>query len=272
MQRRRGVALGTVLSVVTLLVLLGVALAAMATFGLSVAGNFYRGAQAEMIARAAMVQFISEQSQSVTSVLAPAAVDPLLTRYQSPVFPDGGTSFPGTAAITFETSQPWYSVDNSNGDVPAAGYVDLGTANHSVPPYSVDLVVSVTIGSGVWHFEALLQRRWPYAVTTPNQVSLFPMVSYGGFRRIANRPPSVVQGAVYVPGQWSGRPRPRRLDDLAARRDRSRWQAQPGQCRTTLRGAAHRDIPSRPGQSADGSSRLWLGPEFCAGRRDRDLT
>jgi hypothetical protein len=83
------------------------------------------------------------------------------------VFPDGGAHLPGTVAITFNTSEPYYSLDNTLSDVPARGFFDQGTPNQSVPPYSVDLVMTVTAGRQSSHYEAVLQRRWPYVITGP---------------------------------------------------------------------------------------------------------
>ena len=78
---------------------------------------------------------------------------------------------PGTAQIHFSPKQPFFSTDNSAGPGLRQGWSDVGTVHQSVPAYSMSLVINQQCGRQVQHFEAIIQRRWPYVLSTPPIVS-----------------------------------------------------------------------------------------------------
>ncbi|HEY4002135.1 MAG TPA: hypothetical protein VGO93_24905, partial [Candidatus Xenobia bacterium] len=218
-----GAALGVVVAVVLFVMLLAMLMATLTVFNLDMADGFSEGTQAEALARAAVTQFIYEQDQTppgspLGSLPSPAATpSPFAVRYAPPnqVFPDGGAHLPGTVHVTFDATQPYFSIDNSLSDLPAAGWTDQGTANLSVPPYSVDLVVTVTTGRHTSHYEATVERRWPYVLAGPG-VTLMGGSCGGGATQVSGFPcgccnhspapggSTHVQGAILEPTPLAG--------------------------------------------------------------------
>jgi hypothetical protein len=182
------VALGTVIAVSMIFLIVALTLATLTVLDLALASSYSDGAQGELMARAAVAQFIHEQSAIPRSILSPANHPNLLARYQQPVFPDGAPHLPGTVSITFDASQPYYSTDNSASSNSAAGWMDRGTETQSVPPLSVDLLMTVVCGGRMSHFEAIVGQRWPYALTSSHLV----LSDFGSM-------PAAVQGPTYVP-------------------------------------------------------------------------
>ncbi len=171
MGARRGGALASVLGLVVLLLLICVMVATLSVTNLNFARGFREAVQAELLARAAMAQFMADQDLPTGSALEPGARPSLAERYPGgSIFPDGASRLDGTVELTFDSSQPYYSLDNSQSESPAAGWADRGTDDRSVCPFGVDLVLKVTCARKVSYYEAVLRRRWPYVLATHGNV------------------------------------------------------------------------------------------------------
>lgn len=199
MRRPRGAALASLLTMAALLIVVALAIAMVSLHSLHVAQGFHDGVQGELLARAAAEEFIARfQGNAATGngVDGEGSVDFLEYYRKNAVFPDGGQHLGGEAAITFDSTLPYYSVDNSQSDLPAASWADRGTARTSVPPYSVSLVVRVKTGQQTQHYEFILQRRWPYAAALPHTLTLTGLPEFPG----SKDPGDPSKGATTVKG------------------------------------------------------------------------
>ena len=201
--RARGFSVGTTLVVAFVALLIGSTLAALTTMNLQFASGYMGQMQAEMAARSVVAQFIHEQDQLPSHPLEPNAAPALRTRYHDrPVFPSPAPELPGRVAVTFDPGQPYFSVDNSQGDRPAAGWNDRGTTSCSIPPYSVDLIISVEAAGRTYRYEAIIQRKWPYVLTFPATAELSPIFAMslgptGTWQSTGQPVPTIVDGAVF---------------------------------------------------------------------------
>lgn len=200
----RGSALITVLLVSALLIVVCFSLASTAMLNLNLADAYQTQTQAMLIAQAAVHQISSELDDAAATATSGATSGDgderldLLARFSGkPVFPTGADRFPGTASVTFDTRDDHYSVDNSTNEGSAQGWLDRGTAQRSVPPFCIDLIIRVKIAGRTHHFQALLRRRWPYALTTPGKITLMGAPTYASDRATVTQVPSKVSGRVY---------------------------------------------------------------------------
>ncbi|MEW6283240.1 MAG: hypothetical protein AB1758_31820, partial [Candidatus Eremiobacterota bacterium] len=108
--------------------------------------------------------------------------------YLTDQWPD--TEILGGCRIGFRPGLPYRSTDNSFSDMAAAGYLDRGTSNRSVPPYTVELILRTEIEGVVRLHRALVRRAWPYAA----YVGSGPLVLCG---TPDGSSPTVVRGRVY---------------------------------------------------------------------------
>jgi hypothetical protein len=204
-RRGRGAALLTVLLVTFSTLFVCLALASLSMANLNLSSSFSTSNQALLIAQAAVAQFAQESDRFYADEGFSATGDsPRLpdwkTRFRDPVFPTGASRFPGEAHITFDPSDPYYSYDNSASSKPAAGWMDRGSSRKSVPPQSVDLIVSVAIGGTTHRYEATLRRRWPYVLCSAGQVKLMgtpPRLHDPNVPEVNALNPSIVLGPVY---------------------------------------------------------------------------
>ena len=66
-----------------------------------------------------------------------------------------------------------------------------------MPPFCIDLVVTVKVGDRTTVYDALLRRRWPYALTTPGKVTLMGTPTYAIDGATTTKVPSRVNGKIY---------------------------------------------------------------------------
>lgn len=131
----------------------------------------------ELVARAVIQQFLSDdkrlrRTELCTPPAVPHPVDWLVRFRDTPVFPDGGAQFSSRPEVTFDPHNPYFSVDNSLGASPVAGWLDHSQNSQSVPPHSVSLLINLRNGSRQAHYHALLQCLWPYALTSAGPIRL----------------------------------------------------------------------------------------------------
>jgi len=183
---RRGSILVTILAFSLLLMVVAFVLVGQSLMDLSVAEHFRRERLAEEMARSVVAQFIREASSQPQ-----AGPGYWKARFQQPVFPDGGNRLGGTARLNFDSQKPYFSVDNTASDLPAVGWYDRGTSRKSVPPFGISLVIAIDVGGQTQYYEALLQRRWPFVLSTPS-----PNVQLGRYYALPayTGPPTEVKG------------------------------------------------------------------------------
>jgi hypothetical protein len=110
--------------------------------------------------------------------------------------------------ITFNPDDGYFSVDNLGGSTPKRAYYDPPGSSGSVPPFTIDLIVNVSLGNTVQRYEVLVSRRWPYGVYAANgPIALTDTVwqKDSATFEFAGQPSSI-QGAVYSRADLSGTP------------------------------------------------------------------
>jgi len=211
--KKRGTALATVLLASGVLLVVCMALGTMAILDLDVSSSYSMRSQSLLMAEAAVNQLIAEMDRAQEREIEEGGGSglemsdlprlDLLARFRDPVFPAGANRFPGEVFITFDTRHQMghYSVDNSYNEAPAAGWLDRGTSNRSVPPFSIDLLIQTKIGSRATWYQATLRRRWPYVLCTPGRVTLMGAPTYARDRKTTTVVPSEVTGNIFnLPG------------------------------------------------------------------------
>lgn len=107
--------------------------------------------------------YTQERNNNYDISSASASTD-IKTRYnQFPIYLSERNYYQGSATITFAENSEYYSTDNFASENPAHGWRDKGKDTMSVPPFSIDFWVNVKIGGSELHYEAIINRIWPYA-------------------------------------------------------------------------------------------------------------
>ncbi|MGV8124352.1 MAG: hypothetical protein AB2L14_31785 [Candidatus Xenobiia bacterium LiM19] len=158
--------------------------------------------QAFISAQAAAAQFIYEldtlnylhnNEVDISSVSKPMD---LKTRYNLyPVFFTGTRYVGKNVNITFDQSRPYYSTDNLASENSAVGWKDKGRNTNSVPPFSIDLIINVKIGGSERHFEAVINRLWPYAAFCENGPIAITSPEFNLLN--LSYPPSIITGNIF---------------------------------------------------------------------------
>lgn len=186
-------ALPTVLGVVAVLLTLGLALCTLSTVSLNLARKNYLEARAQLLARSGLAEFVVRLRGLESSLPLPPSLPTT----------DLASSFPETEVVPgckvgFRNGLAYKSTDNLYSEFPAAGYLDRGTSNRSVPPFTLEVILHVTVEGSVREFRALVRRVWPYAAF----VDRGPMVLCGW--PDASVAPTHVDGSVYRGVDWPG--------------------------------------------------------------------
>ncbi len=162
--------------------------------------------RAEYSARSALAQFVAVlrthelelAAETPPNPLLPSVIDVAELFGEEFVGGDDGRGY--RTRIHFDLRQTMYSLDNSSGEVARRGWGDSDGVPR-VPPFSVDLVLSVENPVGPVVFRAVLERVWPFAVYT----ACGPIVLVGGagdtHSHSGGTVPSKIRGPVYT--QWS---------------------------------------------------------------------
>jgi len=175
------------------------ALTTLSSLNINVVRSCVEYTQGLLTAQAAVSQFLYEQDlyQSQNSEIDISSLSKplnLKVRYQEfPVFNNTRSEFPGEVSITFDDTKQYHSTDNSLSERPAKGWKDKGMSTLSVPPFTIDLILNVKIGSSEKHFEALINRIWNYAA----------FCEKGGIT-ITNPKNLKSNGGAYLPSQIKG--------------------------------------------------------------------
>ncbi len=196
---KRGLALPTVLGVVSVLLTLGLALCTLSTVSLNLARRNNLEARAQLLARSGMAQLLADLRRIEADLPLPPSIPTvdLAARY-----PD--TEIVPGCRIGFRNDLAYKSTDNLYSEYPQAGYLDRGTSARSVPPFTLELILNVQVEGARREFRALVRRVWPYAA----YVGRGPLVLCGWLdEELApglEVAPSRVEGSVFVGRAWPG--------------------------------------------------------------------
>lgn len=198
---KRGAALPTILALVTVVLVAGLAMGSLSALSLQFNRKQMHRDKAELAARSGLAVFLAkvlehDAERSGSDQLnplkpAPFEVKELLTNGLE-VEENGYT-----VSIHFVDTKDGYSTDNSTGELPVPGWPDKdGVAR--VAPFSLDLVFKVEGGGRTDYYRAILKRVWPFAVYS----AIGPVTLMGNPEDPAapGAQPSRVKGDVYT--QW----------------------------------------------------------------------
>lgn len=199
---RAGTVVAMALMLGALAMTVGMALALLGTSNLNLACAEVNRQRALEMARAGANQYLYDLDSRPTVSITPIPL--LLVQTQMLhvlplgnflILPQERVEYPlrdshldGKCYITFNRSDPYYSVDNLSNCNPADGWLGAGT----VPPYSLDLVVTGAVQGFEKHVEVVISKRWDYALTTPC------IIDIGGSQVGSEWVPSYVEGDVYT--------------------------------------------------------------------------
>lgn len=196
---RRGAALVTVLALVTVILVAGLAMGSLSTLSLQFNKRQLDRTRSELAARGGLALFLSKmQEHNATSSLNPLVPDDLdLSKLFSEPIVYKQDNYKVT--IDFDQNKEGHSVDNLAGELAKLGWPDTDVPK--IPPFSLDLILNVEGPSGLIRYRATLKRVWPFAVyTSVGPVALMGQPDPGG--PVPFPQPSHVQGKVYT--QWFG--------------------------------------------------------------------
>lgn len=161
------------LSVGILVMFLAFTFASIALVDWNLSARYASGVSDELLARAVIQQFLSDdrrlrRTDLYTPPATPRPVDWLARYRDQPVFPDGAPHFTSQPSVTFDPRRDYFSVDNSLGSTPVAGWLDRSHNTQSIPPHCLNLVINLPHS----HYSALLQCIWPYALTSAGPIRI----------------------------------------------------------------------------------------------------
>lgn len=165
---RRGSALLTVLLLTLVLAGLGLSFASSLLSHFSLAVRYRDTAQADGCARAAVNEFIYRCQQYQAEADVTTVPPSVLPRFEeNPVLLQPSRQMGARATLLL--SGAYSSRDNSLSPNPAQSCFDP-PGRTSIPPYSLDVVLKLEMSNRTFLYQALVQQRWPYALTAPGTV------------------------------------------------------------------------------------------------------
>lgn len=199
-ENKRAAALPTVLALVSAVLVAGLAMGSLSTLSLQFNRRQMDTTKAEMAARSGLAYFLSRTQQYEAD--EDQEINPLDPQPVSmiDIFPEGLQVTEGDYTITmnFDPESDYHSTDNLAGEEPRIGFHDTDGVPR-VPPYGLDLVISVEGPRRTHRYRAVLKRFWPFAVYSKHgticlmgQPELKPPPS--------ENTPTLVEGDVYT--EW----------------------------------------------------------------------
>ena len=201
LEKGRAAALPTVLALVSVVLVAGLAMGSLSTLSLQFNRRQMDTTRAEMAARSGLAYFLSRTQQfeaDEDQQINPLEPNPIS---MLEVFPEGLEVTEGDYTITMNfdpESDDYYSTDNLAGEEPRVGFHDADGVPR-VPPYGLDLVINVKGPRQTHRYRAVLKRFWPFAVYSKHgticlmgQPELKPPPSVNS--------PTLVEGDVYT--EW----------------------------------------------------------------------
>lgn len=196
--KKRGAALPTVLALVSAVLIAGLAMGSLSTLSLQFNRRHMDSTRTELAARSGLARFLAQvhryeaQEDQAINPLEPKSLE------MTDIFPNGLDYTEGDYRVVmhFDTQRDGFSSDNLSGEVPKVGYFDKDGVPR-IPPYGLDLVVTVHSPTRTYHYRAILKRYWPYAVYTKHGTMAFfgqPDLTYPHSTTL----PSHVEGDLYT--------------------------------------------------------------------------
>lgn len=202
--KNRGAALPTVLALVTLVLVVGLAMGSLSSLSLRFNRQQLDRTRSEMAARSGLAVFLSKTKAYDVTLPNNGKLNPLKpSPFNVKELLDNGLEHEENGyrvSLHFDDQQEGYSTDNSTGEVPITGWSDVtGDGIPRVPPFALDLVFRVEGGSDVKYYRATLKRVWPFALyTAVGKIILMGNAEDGG--AVPGGHPSSIEGDVYT--QW----------------------------------------------------------------------
>lgn len=170
--------IASVLLLVSIFLVIGLGIGALSTMNLNLSGRSIRVTQANNLAEAAATQVIYYVDKKTKEIIKKKGFDLANLTY---VDLELDKYYNGTRTI-FESVPPYfdrnnsvdvhfvktgpadryYSTDNSNNPTSAMG------ARGMVPPFTIDLIITVKIYSFQRHYQIWLNRKWDYVISCEN--------------------------------------------------------------------------------------------------------
>lgn len=164
--KHRGAALPTVLALITVVLIAGLAMGSLSTLSLQFNKRQLNSTRAEMAARSGLAYFVSRVQQfeaDEDQQINPLDPKPLA---MNEIFPNGLTVTEGefTTTIHFDSNKEgYYSTDNLAAEEPKIGDPDDDDVPR-IPPFGLDLLINVEGPTSNHVYRAVLKRFWPFAV------------------------------------------------------------------------------------------------------------
>jgi hypothetical protein len=200
--KQRGAALPTILALITVVLVAGLAMGSLSALNLQFNQKQLQRTHSELSARSGLALFLAKVHEHDMSLADSDKLNPLKPApFEVKDLLDNGLQYEENGyrvSLHFQSSEVGYSTDNSTGEVPIQGWPDSdGVAR--VPPFAMDLVFKVEGGRGVQYYRATLKRVWPFAVYS----AIGPVTLMGNAEDGEAPPgaqPSTVNGDIYT--QW----------------------------------------------------------------------
>lgn len=196
----QGAALATVLAVVAVLLIIGLAMGTLSILSLRFQQKRADALRSELAARGALARVLATiyaaDSKRNLNPLQPE-ISPLEDLFPGLVSYEDGEY---TTTLHFDPAQDYYSRDNMTGDSASLGSLDHDGIPR-IPSFSLDLILRVAGPNNTRTYRAILKKVWPYAVF----VNRGPIVLMGQPKhepRLSFDKPSRVEGDVFT--SWQG--------------------------------------------------------------------
>lgn len=165
--------LAAVLMIMLLFLVIGFSIGALSTMNLNLSGRSINVIKANKIAEAAVAEFLYYVEEVTYWQNQDVAInDPVPPPLKLNEYYDGGrnilpdlSKYTGEECrcdVNFNRIGAYYSTDNL-----LYSTEGKGSQGH-VPPFTIDLVITVTLGDFVKHYQAFINRKWEYAIFMEN--------------------------------------------------------------------------------------------------------
>jgi hypothetical protein len=177
--------IATVLLVVSIMLIIGFSIGALGTINLNIAGRSVNVIKANQLAEAAVSRFIYDLDEKALVTNQSVRLDNLTCPVlKLDEYYDGNRNIFGSVPrsklgencscdIHFVKTGGYYSTDNSYNNVAADG------AWGQIPPFTIDLIMTVNIGNFTKHYQVWIKREWDYVIYSEKApVHLVSAVNY----------------------------------------------------------------------------------------------
>jgi hypothetical protein len=164
--------IGTILMLVTFFLVIGFGIGALATMNLNLSGRSVNAVKANQLAEAVVSEVmhyaqveaekynhsISLNQLSAPSLYLDTRYDGFRNVFEPPPAYLGGDCSADVHFTSKGNGDAYYSTDNINFEDPVKG------ARGIVPPFTIDLIINVSIGNFTKHYQVFITRRWDYVL------------------------------------------------------------------------------------------------------------